>query len=454
VTELFRLRVHRSRQARRYPKEREMSVPHRATVALLATALLPVIAALGLPVPAHAAVATCRGVKATIVGTPAPERIHGTPGRDVIAGLGGDDTIFAAGGNDLVCGGDGADHLYGGPGNDRLFGELDRFIPPEDEDVASRLGDTLAGGRGDDRMFAGVDHRRAPEDTLPDTISWEASAHGVHIDLRTGVAHGEGSDTFAGGRFIVVGSSHGDVVEGSSRPDRINTGTGSDVVRARGGADIINVDGPEGGPGGDADRVWGGDDNDRISARHGQDRLAGGAGNDTIESFGASNDILTGGDGNDLIEAEIGHSRGPQRWDGGPGADGIRVATDEINPDAAASTSTWDMATGAMTATVDHPISLSVSRFEVGLFASSSFTSDTAWVVTGTAGDDSIEGQASQTAPLHFDGLAGNDSFKGTNGDDVFNGGPGDDHSQGMLGGDDTCTSVETFDLADCEHIS
>ena len=433
-----------------------MSVPHRATVAVLATVFIPVTAAIGLAVPAHATVVACQGVKATIVGTSHSETIHGTPGRDVIAGLGGNDTILAAAGNDLVCGGEGGDHLYGGLGNDRLYGERDEFIGPLDEDSATRVGDTLAGGRGNDRMFAGVDHRlAAPKDVVPDTISWEASGHGVHIDLRTGVARGEGVDTFAGGTFTVVGSAHNDVVEGSNRPEKINTGTGSDVVRTRGGADIITVDGFQRGPDGDADRVWGGDGDDRIAASHGQDRLSGGAGNDDIESFGASNDVLTGGDGDDFLYAEIGNTRGTQSWDGGRGSDGIRVATDEINPAAAASTGTWDMATGAMTATVDHPISLSVSRFEVGLFASGFFsTLETAWVVTGTAGDDSVAGDPNQTVPLRFDGLAGDDSFRGTDGDDVFHGGPGDDQSFGMFGGDDTCTNVERIDLADCEHVS
>jgi len=84
----------------------------------------------------------------------------------------------------------------------------------------------------------------------------------------------------------------------------------------------------------------------------------------------------------------------------------------------------------------------------------SSHRAETSWTVTGTAGDDVVSADANQTAPTHFDGRAGDDSFRGTDGDDVFDGGPGDDHSIGMFGGDDTCVSVEIIDGSDCENVS
>lgn len=210
------------------------------------------------------------------------------------------------------------------------------------------------------------------------------------------------------------------------------------------------MDGPRRVRGGDTDQVWGGDGNDRITASHGEDRLLGGAGNDSIESLGASNDILLGGDGDDQFTAEIGNTAGPQNFDGGPGTNTLRLNTDAINPEAFASTGVWDMATGAMTFTNANTIALSASHFEGAILE----TFGTAWTVTGTAGDDVVSGNENQTAPTRFDGLTGDDSFTGTDGDDVFNGGPGDDHSFGMFLGDDTCTSVETIDLSDCENVS
>lgn len=92
----------------------------------------------------------CRGIKATIAGTPGPDVLRGTRRRDVIVSLAGNDRIRAFAGNDLVCagrgrdlvrGGDGNDLLFGGPGNDRLFGQAGR--------------DRLRGGPGADRLNGG-----------------------------------------------------------------------------------------------------------------------------------------------------------------------------------------------------------------------------------------------------------------------------------------------------------
>jgi hypothetical protein len=57
------------------------------------------------------------------------------------------------------------------------------------------------------------------------------------------------------------------------------------------------------------------------------------------------------------------------------------------------------------------------------------------WTVTGTAGDDVVSGETNWTAPIRFDGLAGDDGFMGAD-------------------GDDTCISVETIDGSDCEQVS
>jgi Ca2+-binding RTX toxin-like protein len=399
--------------------------------------------------PARGTVVECHGVRATIVGTPSSDVLRGTAGRDVIAGLDGNDRIHAGRGNDLVCGGDGADQLYGGAGKDRLYGQRD-LLQEADEDGLSRSGDTLRGGPGDDRLSAGADHRSADE-VFFDVISWDASAHGVHIDLRSGTARGEGVDHFVGGTFSVVGSKHADVVDGTDRRDRIDTGAGPDVVRADGGSDIINVDSTRRGHDGNADRVWGGNGDDRISARHGEDHLAGGPGDDWIDSGGVSNDVLLGGTGNDFLTAQIGDTRGPQRFNGGPGNDGIQVNTDEINPKGAPATADWDMASGDLAFTLVDTTSLSVLHIERAVLAARA----TAWTVTGTPGDDSVFGDAnSVSSPVIFDGLAGDDSFRGTDGDDVFDGGDGQDHSYGMFDGDDTCLRVEVIDGSDCEHVT
>lgn len=399
--------------------------------------------------PAQAAAATCRGVPATIVGTSGSDVIHGTAGRDVIAGLGGSDTIDARGGDDLVCGGYGADHLDGGNGNDALYGGKDRLHVAQ-EDGTERVGDTLRGGPGNDRLRAGVD-RRSARLVVPDTFSWAGSAHGVEIDLRTGIARGQGRDGFAGRMFRVVGSSAGDVIEGTARRDRIDAGPGSDVVRARGGADIIDVDGTTRGYGGDADRVSGGGGADRITARRGANRLSGGPGNDWIEDLGGATRRLIGGAGDDRIAGQINQGTEEQVFNGGRGFDTLALYDDRVNRDGAATTGTWDMATGEMTYAFDASdvaIALSVPHIDRAIFA----TAGTSWTVSGTDEADSVS--VSGAAAGSFDGLAGDDTFRGSDGDDVFDGGAGDDHSLGMGDGDDTCVSVETIDGADCEHVT
>jgi len=121
-----------------------------------------------LPPAGASPVVTCRGVAATIVGTPRDDVLIGTPGPDVIVGLGGNDVIDGRGGRDLLCGGEGndvlrggagSDILDGGPGFDRLYGGPGRDVllggSGGDRLYGGRDADTLYGGPGDDRLFGG-----------------------------------------------------------------------------------------------------------------------------------------------------------------------------------------------------------------------------------------------------------------------------------------------------------
>jgi glucose/arabinose dehydrogenase len=90
---------------------------------------------------------TCKGVRATIVGTARNDVRRGTPRRDVIAGLGGNDRLSGVAGNDLICGGTGRDVLKGGPGRDVLRGG-----PGKDTLRGGPGKDSLKGGPGRDRQ--------------------------------------------------------------------------------------------------------------------------------------------------------------------------------------------------------------------------------------------------------------------------------------------------------------
>lgn len=94
--------------------------------------------------------ARCGRVRATIVGTPRPDRIGGTQGRDVIQARGGDDVIRGRGGVDHICGGRGDDLTNGHEGPDRLIGG-----PGDDVLRGNRGRDAVFGGKGFDRCFGG-----------------------------------------------------------------------------------------------------------------------------------------------------------------------------------------------------------------------------------------------------------------------------------------------------------
>jgi uncharacterized repeat protein (TIGR01451 family) len=126
--------------------------------------------------PARAA--TCRGVAATVVGSPAADTLTGTGGPDVIAGLGGGDVIFGLSGRDLICpgggndsvnGGSAADRIFAGKGADRIRGrggpDLLAGNPGADVLKGNRGRDRLRGGSGFDRCYggAGVDRERGCE---------------------------------------------------------------------------------------------------------------------------------------------------------------------------------------------------------------------------------------------------------------------------------------------------
>lgn len=124
------------------------------------------------------AASTCRGIPATIVGTPGSDRLVGTGRPDVIAGLGGGDTVIGKAGRDLICSGGGndrvvagsaADRVFGGRGADRLLGrggpDLLAGNPGRDVLKGNAGRDRLRGGAGFDRCIGGrgFDRERACE---------------------------------------------------------------------------------------------------------------------------------------------------------------------------------------------------------------------------------------------------------------------------------------------------
>ena len=102
---------------------------------------------------------TCRGLVATVTGSPGDDHLTGTAGPDVIVALGGSDFIEAGSGRDLVCAGGGRDRVRAGSAADRVFAGAggDRVLGQGGPDVLRGAGgsDVLKGGRGSDRLRGG-----------------------------------------------------------------------------------------------------------------------------------------------------------------------------------------------------------------------------------------------------------------------------------------------------------
>ena len=165
----------------------------------------------------------------TITGTSANDALTGTAANDVICGLGGNDTIKGQGGNDTIV---------GGPGTDK------------------------------------VDYTNA-------TV-------GVKVNLTTGTATGQGTDTLKE-MEVVDGSPYADTIDGDALANQLAGKAGNDKVFGQGGTDT----------------VWGGDGTDTVGGGGGDDRVEGGNGVDTA-TFGAvvTADLTTGsavGQGSDTL---------------------------------------------------------------------------------------------------------------------------------------------------------
>jgi|GEM_PF-739464 len=124
-----------------------------------ACGLALVLGAVSVPAAGAATVATCNGVRATIVSSAA--KVTGTAARDVIVGtrtsgqtinsLGGNDIICASSGPDVINAGDGSDMVLAGLGNDRIDGGAGADM------VNGGAGtDTLTGGLGNDSLNGGM----------------------------------------------------------------------------------------------------------------------------------------------------------------------------------------------------------------------------------------------------------------------------------------------------------
>lgn len=248
-------------------------------------------------------------------GTAGVDTITGTAGRNLIYGQGGNDTLTGANANDVLDGGDGADNLSGLGGNDTLTGGLG------DDVLDGGTGnDTLNGGDGNDTL-RGADGT----DTLNGDIGLDLLQGGLGDDQLDGGADNdrlEGGD----GNDRLVGGTGDDTLLGGVGADRFLGGAGVDTVSYEAAAagitvDVTTITGSVGDATGDVfedaiERIVGSSFGDTIRGSTANETLEGGDGNDTIYG-GAGNDVLVGGNGNDYLDAQSGNDT----LNGGAGSD-------------------------------------------------------------------------------------------------------------------------------------
>ena len=268
-------------------------------------------------------------------------------------------------------------------------------------------------------------------------ILFQYSRHGVHVDLRAGLAHGEGSDSI---REVedVIGSSNDDVILGNARGNLLAGGVidgdeaplGRDIFGGRQGIDFLFSGfclGPTSEcPGGRVagvgnDLLRGGQQRDLLGVSGYGNTAIGGRGSDDFWFRGQST-VLKGGLGTDSFAL----LRGRAAVRGGSGIDHLSF-----------SATRWELAPGpahvdlALGTAGTPTVQARVHGVENAL---------------GTAGDDVLLGDDMTNHLLGFDG---NDQLRGRAGDDSLDGGDGQDELIGGKGSD-LCVNGET--TKSCEH--
>lgn len=257
----------------------------------------------------------------SVIGTGIAETLTGTNVAERLFGLGGNDTIRAGSGNDLLFGGGGNDTLDGQNGDDEVS------YSGVSTGVSVNLLSGMAVGDGTDTLISIV---HATGGSGSDNIFGDNGAVGNILKGNAGddvLAGRDGDDFLYGGTGNdgLAGGNGEDTLEGGSGDDRLFGGADNDSIDGGSGADIINggsgFDLIYGGNNSDIALVGGGG-NDTIFGGFGDDAISGSAGNDGIRNDliggddgddrifgGTGNDFISGGDGNDLLSGGIGVDR-------------------------------------------------------------------------------------------------------------------------------------------------
>lgn len=417
----------------------------------------------------------------TITGGAGNDILYGDAGTDDIQGGAGADTIYLGAGSDTVDAGDDADTItfIDGFGTDIVAGgeggtdtdliDLQYLTTGVDVTFTGDEAGTISTGV-DTATFTEIEHIRltGQDDSFDGSLSTSYM----------GVAGGAGNDQITGGSGddILLGELGNDTIDGGGGGDSILGGIGIDDIHGGDGDDTI-----AGGVGADTLHGDAGDDTFTIEDGFGNDDIFGGeageTGGDTIDlsavtvpltvvyTGSEAGTITDGGDGilfsevenlnltagDDYVEARmdtaglnislgagddvIYSGNAANTLDGGDGSDTFHIGRGNDTIIGGEGGTDVDMLSGAE---ANDALDITFTGDEAGTYSdadgdSGSFTEVEAFELT--AGNDVLDGSASN-ASITVDAGAGADDITGGAGDDNITGGGGDDTLTGGAGDD------------------
>ena len=223
------------------------------------------------------------------------------------------DTFIDGAGNNVIDGGAGIDTIeFNGIAagvtvnlaNGTATGQGSDILRNIENVVGSNLNDTITGNAGNNVIDGGG---------AIDTVKFNGVAAAVTVNLTTGTATGQGTDTLLNIENV-TGSNLNDTITGNAGNNVLDGGTGADVLKGMAGDDTYIVDNAA-----DVVQEASGQGNDTVMASTSYKLGAG----QSIETLQTTNPGGTGAinlTGNDLSQAIIGNA-GPNFIDGGFGND-------------------------------------------------------------------------------------------------------------------------------------
>ena len=281
----------------------------------------------------------------TLDGSEGDDRIDGGQGNDTLNGGSGVDTLLGGAGDDSLSGGTGNDTLIGGAGADVLDGgqatqgttamnmasyetsaqavtiDLSSTTPQTGNSDGDEVGDrfiniqgligssyndllkgdglnnSLLGGAGNDTLIGGIGADTLDGGDGIDTASYQESASGVTVNLKTGTNLGGSADRDVLNNIEnIIGSDGSDLDTSPTRGADNITGNDSDnKLEGLKGKDTLS------GLAGN-DTLLGGQDDDSLDGGSGMDSVDGGDGDDTLSGGDDQQaDTLQGGSGNNTV---------------------------------------------------------------------------------------------------------------------------------------------------------